>query len=101
MFLKLLAVSALSIGLAAGGVMAQQSNNNSNGNGSGNGSTSDNGNSSNSAGKSGSNNSDTGASTGTKDGGKASDCNALATDKNTTAPKQDQTNNSAATQSCP
>ncbi|NLS00683.1 oxidoreductase [Rhizobium sp. P38BS-XIX] len=113
MFLKILAVSALSIGLATS-ALAQQSSGSGSGNGSGsnsgstsgsssgsgsnNGSSGNNGSGTSNNGGSNSNGSGTGTST---DGGKASDCNGMSTTKNTTNMKQDQAANPAATSNCP
>jgi len=102
MLTKILAASALSLALATS-VMAQSSSNsgsgsNSNsGSGTSSGSTSNNGSggdagNGNNAGTSGNSGSaNTGNAAGSNDKGKASDCNGMSTQTNTTAMKQDKT----------
>lgn len=113
MFIKILTVSALSICLATS-ALAQQSGSNGSGSGSSagtgsstnSGSGSGSGNGTGATGSSGtnngagSNNGGTSSSGTNSDGGKASDCNGAATSKNTTAMKQDQAANPAASSNC-
>jgi hypothetical protein len=114
MFLKLLAVSALSLGMATS-VMAQSSGSSGNGGGSGNGtgSSTSGGQSVGGTGNSSSNSTGvdggtTGSTTngdnsnggGANGGGKSQDCNAMNTTKNTTAMKQGQVANPAASADC-
>jgi hypothetical protein len=115
MFIKILAVSALSIGLATSALAQQSGSNNSgsssgagtgsgsstnSGSGSGNG-TSGNSGSSTNTNNGGGNNGGTSGNGASSDGGKASDCNGMSTSKNTTNMKQDQAANPAATSNCP
>jgi hypothetical protein len=106
MFLKILAASVVSIGLATS-AMAQASGTSGSGSTSGSstgGATNNNGSSNGTNGNGSDSTGSTssgGGSASTTDGGKASDCNALATGKNTTATKSDQVNNPAATSTCP
>jgi hypothetical protein len=105
MFLKILAASVVSIGLATS-AMAQASGTSGSGSASGSstGGASNNNGSSNGGNGNGSDNTGStsnGSGSASTDGGKASDCNAVATGKNTTATKSDQVNNPAATSTCP
>ena len=108
MFLKMVAVTALSIGMA-GAAMAQQAGSgagnsgaNTGGVSTGTGGAANTNTGGASTGNGGIDSGMTGSTTpgGPNGGGKSQDCNAMKTDKNTTGMKQDDASNPASTADC-